>query len=446
MGEESMVPPRQLDASPLSAELSSRLFWRIVPLLFVVYVFNYIDRANVGFAALQMNASLGFGPQLYGMGAGIFFIGYLLLTIPANLLVLKLGARTALAGMAICWGLVAMAMALVRDAPTFFVIRFVLGMTEAGFAPALTLYVSQWFPSRERGRALGGLATATYFSIIIGGPLSGEILELPAWLGVAPWQWLFILEGLPAVLLGFVLWRFLVNRPEEADWLTDAQRRELLAALSQETGSGVARNDIRAALRTGRLWGLFVVFFCCGLGFFALILWLPQIIDQLLRVRPLHVGLIAAVPFLLCAIAAAAGGWLSDQTGRRYRYVVVGTLLASLGFAASALLIHDAMSAVIALTLGAVALNSIIGPFWSVATALLRGEAAALGIALINAGGVLGGFAGAVGLGRLREQSGNFASGLLIIAASLALAAVLTAIMARGAETEPARSPMLNRA
>ncbi len=230
-----MAQPEVISASnTLSPTITSKLFWRIVPLLFLLVLLNYIDRSNLGFAALQMNSQLGFTPQVYGTGASIFFIGYLNRANSANLMTHKFGARRVIAWIMIAWGLVAAAMALINDTTSFYSLRFLLAIAEAGMIPGATLYVSQWFPQRERGRAIGTLYTATALAVVIAGPVSGAILEMPGWLGLKPWQWMFILEAAPTIVIGLFIGRILSDDPNEASWLDAGERNELTTILAQE--------------------------------------------------------------------------------------------------------------------------------------------------------------------------------------------------------------------
>src|SRR5579871_3678291 len=218
----------------VSSSLSSKLFWRLVPLLALLVMLNYLDRSNIGFAALQMNSELGFTPEVYGTGAGIFFLGYVLSQIPANLLTHKFGPRRMIAWIMVAWGLVAGAMALIRDPQSFYGLRLLLAVAEAGMVPGATLYISQWFPQRARARAIATIYAATSLAVVVGGPLSGALLELPPLLGIRPWQWMFLLEALPTILLAFFVGRLLTDRPDHATWLDDRERAELTATLASE--------------------------------------------------------------------------------------------------------------------------------------------------------------------------------------------------------------------
>jgi ACS family tartrate transporter-like MFS transporter len=421
----------------ISTSLSSRLFWRLVPLLALLAMLNYLDRSNIGFAALQMNDELGFTPEVYGTGAAIFFVGYVLCQIPANILTHRFGPRRMIACIMIAWGLVAAAMASIRDPASFYTLRLLLAVTEAGMIPGATFYISQWFPQRERGRAIGTLYAATALAVVIGGPLSGALLELPPFLGLRPWQWMFIIEALPTILLAFFVGRFLTDRPDHATWLDASQRAELIATLEQErknVGSlGVSGG--MAVLKNWRVWGLFLTYFCIGAQFLTMVLWLPQIIRHLQNLRPFEIGLIAAVPYLISMILMYVIGWHSDRTKWRSPYVIGGLVIAASGCAASASLTASPILSLIALTVGICGCNPLAGPFWSFATAFLRGRAAAIGIALLSAGSAIGGFVATYLLGVLRQHFGNFEVGLYFMAGVALIGAMLMWVVARNSES-----------
>jgi ACS family tartrate transporter-like MFS transporter len=425
-----------LDARGGSSQLWTKLFWRIVPLLVLLVMLNYIDRSNVGFAALQMNGELGFGPAIYGTGASIFFIGYLVSQIPANLLTHKFGVRRMIAWMMIAWGLIAAAMALIRDPQSFYILRFLLAVAEAGMIPGATLYISRWFPQRHRGRALGTLYTATSLAVVLGGPLSGALLELPPWLGVKPWQWMFILEALPTILLAFFVARLLPETPDKASWLDPRERAELNATLAEERKNigGLNVSGGWEVLKNWRIWVLFVTYTCIGAEFLSMVLWLPQIVRHLHDLRPFEIGLLTAIPYLLSAILMVVVGWHSDRTKKRSPYVIWGLIVAAAGCSASAYLTANPVLSLIALTIGIGGCNPLVGPFWSFATAFLEGRAAAVGIGLLSGAGSIGGFLATYLLGIFRQYYGNFEAGLYFMAAIALLGALMMWIVSREGE------------
>jgi MFS transporter, ACS family, tartrate transporter len=420
----------------ISSSLSSKLFWRLIPLLGFLVMLNYLDRSNIGFAALQMNSELGFTPEVYGTGAGIFFVGYVLSQIPANLLTHKFGPRRMIACIMVAWGLVAASMAAITDARSFYALRLLLSVTEAGMIPGATLYISQWFPQRERGRAIGTLYAATSLAVVVGGPLSGALLELPPMLGLRPWQWMFILEAVPTIVLAFFVGRFLTDRPDHATWLDDRQRAELIAMLARER-KNVGHFNLFGGfevLKNWRVWVLFLTYFCIGAQFLTMVLWLPQIIRHLQNLRPLEIGLLAAIPYLLSMILMYVVGWHSDRTKRRSPYVIGGLVIAAVGCALSAYLTARPVLSFIALTIAIAGCNPLVGPFWSFATGFLQGRAAAVGIALLSAGSAIGGFFATYLLGVLRQHFGNFEAGLYFMAGIALIGAMLMWLIARNSE------------
>jgi ACS family tartrate transporter-like MFS transporter len=421
----------------LQASVVTKLFWRIVPLLVLLVMLNYIDRSNLGFAALQMNSELGFTPEVYGAGASIFFIGYLFAQIPANLLTHKFGARRVIALIMVAWGLIAAAMATISDAKSFYALRFLLAIAEAGMIPGATLYISQWFPQSERGRAIGTLYTATALAVVIGAPLSGALLEMPGWLGLKPWQWMFIIEAAPTILLGLFIGRVLSDDPGRASWLSEPERKELINTLEQE------RRNVGALKVTGgyavlanwRIWLLFFTYTCIGAEFLSMVLWLPQIIRHLQNLRPFEIGLVSAIPYLISVVLMYYVGRHSDRTGTRSPYVIAGLVIGALGCAASAYLTTSPVWSLVALIIAISGCNPLVGPFWSFATSFIEGRAAAVGIGLLSGGASIGGFLATYLLGVFRQQFGSFEVGLYFMAGIALIGAVLMWIVSRNYES-----------
>lgn len=414
---------------------------RLIPFLFLLFVVNFLDRVNVGFAALQMNADLGLTPDVFGMGVGVFFVGYLLCEIPSNLILQRFGARIWIARIMVTWGVLSMAMALASGAASFYALRFLLGVAEAGFVPGILLYLGQWFPERARAAAVAKFMCASAISIVVGGPLSGLIMQVGGAMGLAGWQWLFILEGAPAVILGLVCLRYLDDRPADAAWLSAEQRDWLCATLEREaaarTGHGLSAAG--AALRDGKVWLLGGVYFCIGIGFYGVSLWLPQIVRQLSGWSPLTIGLATAVPFVAAAAAMILNGRHSDRTGDRTGHIIGSCLLGAAGFAIGAFAGNPAV-ALLGVSLGAIGIWGSIGVFWSLPMAVLGGAGAAAGIALINSVGNVGGFVGPYLIGLLRTRTPDFSASLLLIAALLLLGCVLVGVLhlRRAAKAAPA--------
>lgn len=405
---------------------------RLVPFLFLLYVFAYLDRINVGFAALQMNAALGFSAAVYGFGAGIFFISYTALEIPSNLMLARVGARRWIARIMITWGLASAAMMFVRDATSFYVLRFVLGAAEAGFFPGIIYYLTRWVPARERARTIAGFMTAVVTAGIVGGPLSGALLSLDGLGGLAGWQWMFLLEGVPAAILGVVVLRVLIESPADAAWLTAGEKAALLASLADESNGDDGRaHRVSDALRHPWIWVLALVYFVIPVALYAFGFFLPQILQASFAGSPLQIGMISAVPYLAGAVSMILTSRHSDRTGHRKRYVAAGAWVAGLSFMATAFA-GALVPSVVLLSVAMMGLASMFGPFWTLATSFVRGVGAAAGIALINSVGNVGGFVGPFGVGYLREATSGFAAGLLGVGAVLLAGGALALIVPEG--------------
>lgn len=413
------------DAAPVLAKTRRRL----IPFLFLLYIVAYLDRINVGFAALQMNQALGFSPTIYGFGAGIFFLSYVLFEIPSNVILSRVGARIWIARIMISWGLVSSAMMFVQGATGFYTLRFLLGMAEAGFFPGIIYYLTRWFPIRERARTIAAFMTATLIAGVIGGPLSGALLSFHGF-GLAGWQWLFLLEGLPAVVLGVFVLKFLTERPEEAMWLSDAERATLVACLSEDSRAQPAETTARA-LSNRRTWLLAVVYFTIPVTLYGIGFWLPQMLKTASGGSDLTVGLLSAVPYTAGAIAMVIAGRHSDRTGERRWHVVVAALIGAAGLAASTLSTGVVWS-LVTLSIAMAGLASMFGPFWALTTSTMGGVGAAASIALVNSVGNTGGFVGPYLLGALNDATGSFALGLSAIAAMLAAGGLLVLAVADG--------------
>ncbi len=400
---------------------------RLLPFLFVLYVVCFLDRVNLGFAALQMNQDLGFSPAVYGFGAGIFFLGYVLFEVPSNLVLARVGARRWIARIMITWGIIASAMMFIRGPLSLFTLRFLLGAAEAGFFPGMVYYLSNWYPVNERARAIARFMVAIPISSVVGGPISGALLGLDGRLGLAGWQWLFLLEGVPAVLLGFVVLAYLTDRPEQANWLAAEERAWLTSLLAQEREQRERRHglSILRALSNPTIWQLGVLILLCNaFGVYVLGLWLPQIVRSLSGVSDFMVGVVTALPNLVAAVAMVLVGAHSDRTGERLLHISGSAAAAALGFLGSAYL-HSPALVMLALSLAAAGLLSSHGPFWPLPSVFLGGSAAAGGIALIVSIANLAGFVGPYVMGLLKGSSGGFQSGLLGLAlASMAGAAL----------------------
>jgi ACS family tartrate transporter-like MFS transporter len=405
------------------ARVVAKVRRRLIPFLFLLYIVAYLDRINVGFAALQMNASLGFSATTYGFGAGIFFLSYTLFEIPSNVILARVGARVWIARIMISWGLVSSAMMFVRTAPAFYALRFLLGAAEAGFFPGIIFYLTLWFPGRERARTVAAFMTAVLIAGVVGGPLSGALLSLHGAGGLAGWQWLFLLEGLPAVVLGGVVLRVLDERPQDAAWLDDSERAALVACLREDDEHRRVETT-GVALRNRRTWlvaGIHVVIpvTLYGIGF-----WLPQMLKTASGAGNFAVGLLSAIPYAAGAIAMVVVGRRSDRSGERRWHFAVPAVVCAAALVASTWS-SGAVWTVATLTVAMAGLASMFGPFWALATSEVAGVGAAASIALINAVGNTGGFVGPYLLGAINDATHSFAAGLSAIAAMLVVGGAL---------------------
>jgi ACS family tartrate transporter-like MFS transporter len=400
--------------------------WRLIPFLFLLYIVAYLDRVNVGFAAIDMNRDLGFSAAVYGLGSGIFFLSYTLLEVPSNLMLARFGARVWIARIMFTWGLLSSAMIFVNGATTFYVLRFLLGAAEAGFFPGIILYLTQWFPQRERARAVGLFMTATAMAGVIGAPVSSALLRLDGVWGMRGWQWLFLIEGLPAILLVPVVLSYMTERPADAKWLTTDEREWLVREMEAEhTESAQAIVSLRAALGTPRLWIISLPYFCIVIAFYGISFWLPQLLQSMSSLGSATIVLLSALPYVAATIGLVVVGSRSDRKRERRWHVAGPCLIGAAGFILTVLAPATPAIALATLSIAAFGIWGTLGPFWAIPTALLRGTAAAGGIALVNSIGNVGGFVGPYVMGWIRDATGGFTAGLLTLAAILILGAVI---------------------
>jgi D-galactonate transporter len=402
----------------------AKVGWRLLPFVLLLYVVAWLDRVNIGFAALQMNKDLGFDDAVYGFGAGVFFIGYALFEVPSNLILARVGARLWITRIMITWGVLSIAMMYVNGPMSFYSVRFLLGVAEAGFLPGILYYLGNWFPANERAHAVSWFMLAIPLSSVVGGPLAGFILQLDGWHGLMGWQWLFLLEGAPAVVLGVVVWLYLTDTPAQAKWLTPEQRLWLAERVASEQRAANARHGIglRKALLHPTVWLLAFILFAGQTASYGLTLWIPQIVKSLSGLPTFEVSMISALPYVAASIGMIVIGASSDRSGERLLHLAIPTAVGGLGFIASAYLTSPVPS-IIALAIAAVGNTSTRGPFWALPTRFLTGTAAAGGIALINTVASIGGFVGPYAIGLVRKLTGGFAGGLVFLAVLMLLGA-----------------------
>jgi ACS family tartrate transporter-like MFS transporter len=426
------MPDLIAPAEPIADRLLfAKIAWRLLPFLFLLYVVSYLDRVNVSFAGLQMKhdlAGTGFGDAAYGIGGGVFFLGYFLFEIPSNLILERVGARAWICRIMLTWGVISACMMFVEGPKSFYLMRFLLGLAEAGFFPGVILYLTYWFPATRRARAVALFMTATAASGVIGSLVSYKLLGFEGRGGLHGWQWLFLLEGVPAVLLGVVVMLVLPNGPKDARWLSDAQRDRLgeLMACEQDGAAHHRATDLAASLSHGRVWLLTGIYFCIALGLYCVSLWVPELIRQ---AWPGHtnqqVVLMTAIPYSAAAIGMVLVALHSDRMGERRWHVAGSLFVGAAGAAVSAAVNYHPAVAVAALSVAALGIWSAFGPFWSMPPVFLAGTAAAAGIALVNSVGNLGGFVGPSLFGLIKEHTGGFAGALWTLAAVLAAGGVL---------------------
>ena len=408
----------------LQERILRRNAWRLLPLLTVAYVINYLDRTNISFAALTMNKDLGLTATQYGRGAGMFFLAYCLFELPSNLALYRFGARLWIARIMITWGLLSVAMAFIGGVWSFYIMRFLLGVAEAGFFPGIAFYLAAWFPAQYRARILAGFLVGIPFSTVIGAPVSGLLLELDGLWGLAGWKWLFILEWLPAVIFGFVVVRVLADRPEDASWLSPEERTALTTLLAAETRERV-RTGTWAAIKDARVLICGAIQFGFTLGSYGIQFWLPQIIKAS-GVSNLTVSVLTAIPYLFATAAMIWWALLVDKSGKKINNLTLACGLGAAGLVISVLSGSLAVG-LIGMTIGLIGITSARAIFWSIPTRFMTGIGAASGLAFINSIGVMGGYFGPELMGTLRDATGGYVAGLLAMAAILGMSTLLSA-------------------
>ena len=417
------------EASTDPSSIVSKVAWRIVPYIFLCYIVNYLDRFNVSFAALQMSSDLGFSEVVYGLGASMFFVGYVIFEIPSNLIMEKVGARVWIARIMISWGVVSTCMMMVTTAMSFYALRFLLGVAEAGFFPGMILYLTYWIPAVQRARAFALFLTSTSLAGVFGGPISGAIFRMEGLYGLKGWQWLFLLEGIPAVLLGCVTLFYLVDRPAQAKWLSAKDREWLSRIMDKENETKQLNHGwtLRQALTHSKIWRLCLLYFSIVISFYGVAFWLPQVVKSLSGLDNTTVATLSALPYVAASIAMVLVANHSDRTGERRWHVAAPAFAGAFGLGSAVYFLQHQSPwlAFLSICVAASGIWSTLGPFWSLPTAFLSGPAAAGGVALINSVGNVGGFVGPTVVGYVRQQTHSFTNGMLVLAATLLVAGFL---------------------
>ena len=427
----------------IEARVTRKLRVRILPFVMLLYFVSFLDRVNVGFAAFSMSGAIGLNASMFGFGSGIFFLGYILFQVPSNLILLRVGARVWIARVVIAWGFVSVASAFVVGPYSFYAMRFLLGLAESGFFPGTLLYLSLWFPARHRAAAIAFFMAAAPLSTAIGSPISGALMELPKFWGLMNWQWLYIIEALPAIVLGFITFKLLTDKPEQARWLDEEEREWLVQTLAAEnvesaknTGKTAAKNEVLAALRDPRVLALAFVYSGGSAGLYVLGFWSPLILKQF-GYSALTIGWLNSAPSFLAVVCMWLWARHSDATLERTWHVAIASLFAAVGFVWAGWAVA-AIPIILALTIGNIGVNSTKGPVWAMPSMFLTGASAAAGIAMINSMGNLGGFIGPLLVGWLKDKLGSYAGGLYAVGAMMALSAIVVVLLSRQTEQGPA--------
>ncbi len=429
MATPAAAPTEAVDSRALYRKISLRL----IPYMFLLYILAYLDRVNVGYAALQLKADLHMSDAVYGTGAGLFFVGSALFDIPSNLILARVGPRRWMARIMISWGAVAASMSLMGSAHMFYMLRFLLGITEAGFFPGMILYLTYWFPSRERARSISRFMTATAIAGVIGGPLASSLLQLDGTGELYGWQWLFLAEGLPTILAGVSVLFLLPEHPREAGWLSPGEQQWVESQVLEDRkaqGSG-GHTRFFDALRLPSLYAMAAVFIACQVGVYVINLWLPLFLHATPSARqlgPRALGIVTALPYLVTAVAMVLVGWSSDKLRDR-RFHVAGCMAVSALGLALAVRAHSLPAVLFAFSLATLGVFAVQGPFWTWLTSNLEGTAAAGGIAIITCLGGLGAYAGQVAVGWLSTHSHSYASGLEGVSGVVFLGAVAALLL-----------------
>jgi len=414
----------------MESAVVSRLMWRLMPFLFLLYIVAYLDRINVSFAVLQMRGALGISDRVYGRAAGMFFAGYFFFQLPSNLVLEKFGVRRWISGLMITWGVISCLMIFIRGPVSFYGMRFLLGAAEAGFFPGMILYMKRWFPANARARAVAWFMMANPIAGIVGSPVSGALLGLSG-KGLSGWQWMFLMEGMPAILLGAIVYWALSDSPREAVWLKGDERTWLLDRLAREhSESAIEKGNFWEVLISPRIWMLSLVYFGVSTTMYGVTLWLPSVIRSLSGLSYVWTGVVSALPFVVTAVVMVLVGMRSDRTGERRWHTAIPAFVGAAALVAAGYG-HSTVVVVACIGLGLVCAESMVGPFWAMATSRMAGLSAAAGIAGINSLANLGGYYGPDIIGFFRKLNGGFRGGLLAIGATLALSGAVALIVGK---------------
>ncbi len=421
---EGLAARIPLADAALATSAFAKVTRRIVPFIVLCYFFSYLDRVNVGFAKLQMQQALGLSDVVYGIGAGIFFWGYMLCQVPSSLLIYRLGMRKSMAAIMIVWGLVSAATMLVSTPFEFYAARFLLGVTEAGFFPAAVMYLNKWYPADRQSKIMSILFLAMPLGMVLGGPISGALMSGTHDLhGLQGWQWMFLIEALPAIALGMLVLRMLPESPESAPWLTKAEAAAISGTLSTENAR--KSTSFVAALKSPVLWTLMAICLLFNIGNYGLVFWLPTIIQSTGMQSPLEIAFLTAIPYSVACVAMNRNAAHAERTGERRLHSAIPLFVAAAAMWASTLFPHNTVVAMLFLTIGISGLMATLAMFWGLPGRVLAGTAAAGGIAMINSAASLAGLIGPVLMGGIKQSTGSISLGVLALAGLMFAAAVL---------------------
>ncbi|PPC74022.1 MFS transporter [Pokkaliibacter plantistimulans] len=412
-------------------DVIKKITLRIIPFLFILYIVSYLDRANIGYAALQMNKELALTSEAFGVISGIFFLGYFLFEVPSNVMLAKFGARVWIARILITWGIIAAATAFAQSATQLYVLRFLLGVAEAGFFPGIIVYLTFWFRSKELATTVAMFTAAIPVSYIIGAPLSTWIMDNVSWMDWSGWRWMLFLEGVPAVLLGFVCYFYLTDRPEQAKWLSSEEKQWLVDELERDRQSrpNVRHLSVMQTLCNPKVLYLGFIYFVYQCGSLGIGYWMPQIIKSFSEtLSHTQIGLIATVPYILATIAMVLWSKSSDKRGERRLHSAIPLLIAAVGMAGAGLM-HSAVLGMAMICVALAGLYAFKSPFWALPTLFLSRSTAAVSIAVINSVGNLGGFVGPSLIGYVKGQTSNTTIALMFLSALLVIAFVMTLLI-----------------
>lgn len=419
----SHSPAIYLEESESSA--FAKAAWRLIPFLFLCYLSAYLDRINVAFAKLQMLNDLGLSEAVYGFGASVFFVGYLIFEVPSNLILMRVGPRRWIARIMVTWGIVSVGMMFVRTPTTFYIMRFLLGIAEAGFFPAIVLYLTYWFPSSRRSKVTALFMTGIPMSGVIGGPLSGWLMTaLAGSHGLAGWQWLFLVEGVPTVVLGVIAYFYLDDKVQDATWLTEEQKGIIERKLIEEKPEGLL-HSVKDGLLNPKILLVSAVYFFYTMGLYGVSFWLPSLIKTSGVSDPFHVGLLTAIPYAGGSLAMVLVSRSSDRMGERRWHLIVPGLIGAAGLAMSVVFSNSTVPAMIALTIGTMGVMTTISQFWVLPPAFLGGAAAAAGLAFANSVGSISGVVSPSLIGIVKTATGSAGAGVLALSVSLVIGGAL---------------------